>query len=179
MLTDRKKPKHGLRRKKPPPEEPGKNLNPVAQLAKQSWIATIALKVTRHDVNPVLPGEHSVKNVGRRTISQTNVVKRRKAMQYAVTEIESQASDSDYIDTVFKWPCVVEIGNHKRRVSTGMRTGEKFMLRCWSRIKLFVFVWTVKQQSTFYQSNSSQMNKSRPRIIYYRCATRRSWSNWV
>ena len=56
-------------------------------------------------MNPVLPGEHSVKNVGRRTISQTNVVKRRKAMQYAVTEIESQASDSDYIDTVLTLCC--------------------------------------------------------------------------
>lgn len=78
-------------------------------------------------MNPVLPGEHSVKNVGRRTISQTNVVKRRKAMQYAVTEIESQASDSDYIDTVD--PVLLK-SDHKRRVSTGRRTGEKFMLRC-------------------------------------------------
>lgn len=162
----------------PHPRNPEKNLTPVAQLAKQSWIATIALKVTRHDVNPVLPGEHSVKNVGRRTISQTNVVKRRKAMQYACCHRNRITGERLRLHRYCVDPVLLK-SDHKRRVSTGRRTGEKFTLRCWSRIKLFVFVWTVKQQSTFYQSNSSQMKKSRPRIIYYRCATRRSWSNWV
>lgn len=137
----------------------GRNLTPMTQLAKQSTIATIAVKVTRHNANHAQHREESVKNVARRTIS--NAVKRRSPA-HGVTEIKS--SDSNYIDTVLL----------KLETINAVSRQKKFLLRCSSRINPSIFMWTVEQQSMFYHPNSSQMKKLCQRTMYYRCGTRRS-----